>query len=113
MSNWRIARRYQVLGAMAGTGAVTWVLGFWAAGAAARAELQASGNPIHATLTGYGLGLQVTWAWLAGVVLLHAIVGALAWRRSDREAGIGCAWSAFFHLAWMVSQGALAPAGVG
>lgn len=107
MARWRIARRYQVLGAMVLTGGATWALGTWAAWSAAQHEYEVTGNPIHATLAGYGLGLQVTLAWTAGVLLLHGVVGAVAWRRSDRESLVGCGWSLLFHGAWMVSQGAL------
>ncbi len=107
-----VARRYKVLGLLAGASALAWGVGTVAIEGLTAEVAATGGHPIEATLAGYGLGLQVTLAWAAGALMVHAVVGVLAWRHRDREAAIGLGWSVVFHLAFMVGQGALS-AGVG
>ncbi len=102
-----VAWRYRVLAVLCLTSVVAWALGGWAAETAASDAMTASGNPVRATLVGYGVGLELTWAWLVGAALMHTIVAAIGVRRRDREVLAGVAWSVVVHAAWMVGQGVL------
>lgn len=110
MASWRPRRRHAVLGALLSLGALGQLLGVLVAQRAGAEHLAGGGNPLRATVHAYGIALQATWWWLAGVVGLHAVVLLAAWWRSDREAWIGGVGSALLYVGWVMIQGVVAPA---
>lgn len=73
---------------------------------------QAEGiNVIALTVLANQLAFQATWAYVAGVVVVHTLAAIVARRRGDREAWIGVASSAWIHGIGLVVAGVIAPPG--
>lgn len=106
-----LRRRYAVIAALLTLSALA-VVGVWAWLNQVMVQGQAEGiNVIALTVRANGLAYQATWAYLAGVVLVHALTAFWARRRQDREAWIGVVSSAWIHAFALIAMGVLAPPG--
>lgn len=106
-----LRRRHAVIAALLSMSALV-VVGVWAWLNWVLTSGQAAGiNVIALTVRANGLAYEATWAYLAGVIVVHLLVGAWAWRRADREAWIGVLSSAGIHGLALIALGVLAPPG--
>ncbi len=106
-----LRRRHAVIAALLTLSALA-VVGVWAWLNEVMTSGQEAGiNVIALTVRANGLAYEATWAYLAGVLVVHALAGFLARRRSDREAWIGVVSSAWIHAIALVALGVLAPPG--
>jgi hypothetical protein len=104
-----VRRRYAVLGLLLLASGLYW-LAVWAwieatfAGVDPRSPLA-----VQATLHANAITLQATWAWVIGLVGVHAAAALIAGRRRDREALAGVGWSVVLHGLLLLTSGVIAP----
>ncbi len=108
VSVWK-RRSVRVAMALVGLSVAYWVAVWaWTQAEAAR-QAQAGANEIALTLHANGFVYEATWAYVAGLLVLHTTLLALMGWRKDREAALGVSWSFGLHLLFLVLSGIVGP----
>ncbi len=95
--------------ALVGLSVAYWVAVWAWTQAQASRQAQAGASEIALTLHANGLVYEATWAYVAGVLGVHAVLIGLTLLRKDREAGLGVAGSFGLHLLFLVLSGIVGP----